>query len=537
MTEAPDLSVLKRNPREPVKPAQEPGVPQPGAPIPPPRRRWSTRVLIPGAILVSALGILAYTGRGALRSAVPIRVVPAIMQTGVQSASGGVVAQAPGWVEPDPFSIAVTGLTDGIVQEVLLLEGQPVRKGQVVARLVADDARLALERAEAELRERQSELKRAQALALEAQRTWDNPVELERKVATTQAMLAERRAELVQLPADIESAKARLGEMDDALDRIIKVRAASQGAIAEQELIRAQKQRDAQRATLESTEARRAIIQAQIDQLQAEVKAAQRTLELRIPDRRALEEAQAGVASAQAVVQRAVAMRDEAKLRLDRMEVRSPADGILMARLVQPGSKLMLNANEPTGAQVARLYDPEHLQVRVDVALADAAKVHVGQAAEVVVSTLPDRVFRGTVSRVVHEADIAKNTLQFKVAVHEPSAQIKPEMLARVKFLAPVTSRPATSVSLFAPTGSIFEHRGNSAVWLHDQTKNLAEMRHVTLGSARLDGWIEVREGLRPGDWLIVDPPADLKEGSAVRVIGEMNETPTHTGHTQGAKP
>ena len=67
-----------------------------------------------------------------------------------------------------------------------------------------------------------------------------------------------------------------------------------------------------------------------------------------------------------------------------------------------------------------RLYDPKRLQVRVDVPLADAAKVRVGQQAKVVVGVLPDRTFDGEVTRVVHEADIQRNTLQVKVAHHRP---------------------------------------------------------------------------------------------------------------------
>lgn len=524
MTEAPDLSVLKRDARKTAAKPSETGeikttmAAGTGREVPLPRRRWSTRVLIPGGVLLSALGVLAYAARGALRPAIPVQVAPAVMRTDVQSAtSGSAIVQAPGWVEPDPFPISVTTLADGIVEEVLVLEGEPVEKGEAVARLVADDAQLALQRAEAELRERESQLQRARAVVTQAQDNWDNPIELERKLETSQAMLAEKGAELVRLPAEIEVAKARLAELDDAFARVREARAASAGAISEQELIRAQKQRDAQAAVLESTQAREAIIKAQIAQLEAEVKAAERDLELRIADRRALDEAKAALAAAEAAVGRARAVRAEAQLRLDRMEVRAPADGIVMARLVQPGSKLMLGADNPAGAQVLRMYDPDRQQVRVDVALGDAAKVHVGQAAEVVVNSLPDRTFEGEVTRVVHEADIAKNTLQFKVAIKEPSPEIKPEMLARVKFLAEVTTRPAAEASLFVPAESVREGDGSATVWLFDQTHEVAQVRSVTLGSARLDGWVEVREGLRPGDRVIVNAPPTLKAGSKVR--------------------
>jgi len=51
--------------------------------------------------------------------------------------------QASGWIEPDPFPIHVTSLYSGVVNEVHVLEGQKVAKGQLIASLVEEDARLA----------------------------------------------------------------------------------------------------------------------------------------------------------------------------------------------------------------------------------------------------------------------------------------------------------------------------------------------------------------------------------------------------------
>jgi HlyD family secretion protein len=145
-----NLGVLTRGPA---------GGAVPGA-VPRPSSRWKTRVLVPAVILLSAAALLAYAARDALWPGVDVRVIPVVVraaaatdQTAVTTttSSGAVVAQAPGWVEPAPYPIAASALTDGVVEEVLVLEGEQVRKGQVIARLVADDAKLALARAQAEL--------------------------------------------------------------------------------------------------------------------------------------------------------------------------------------------------------------------------------------------------------------------------------------------------------------------------------------------------------------------------------------------------
>ena len=139
---------------------------------------------------------------------------------------------------------------------------------------------------------------------------------------------------------------------------------------------------------------------------------------------------------ARAVVARATARRDQDKLRLERMVIRAPITGLVQRRLKVPGDKIMLGMDDPLSAHLLHLYDPERLQVRVDVPLADAAGVFVGQRCEIVVDILPDVVFVGDVTRITHEADLQKNTLQVKVRVIDPDPVLKPEMLTRVRFLA-----------------------------------------------------------------------------------------------------
>ncbi|MGD8450683.1 MAG: efflux RND transporter periplasmic adaptor subunit [Phycisphaerae bacterium] len=514
--ESADLSLLSRE-RD-----GNDGVPKSKATgVPPPRRRWKTRVLLPVGILGATAALMAYAAGDALWPATPVRVVPVIVKAGVTAPAGQVVAQAPGWVEADPFPTAISALADGVVQEMLVLEGQPVHAGQVVARLVPDDANLALANAEADLSQRRAELTAATAILKAAQGDWDNPVELTRKLATAEATHAEKQAELDRWPSELAAEEALAVYYEAELRRVAPLH--TNGQASDIELIQVQQQHARQQAVVAATRARQPILEAQLAALDAEVAAARENLRLRIADRRALDEAQAAVEQAQARVQAAEAARDEAALRQSRMEVRSPADGVVMNRLAEPGSKLMLGGDNPHSAQVARLYDPQRLQVRVDVPLVDAAKVGVGQAAEVIVEVLPERVFRGSVVRIVHEADVQKNTLQVKVAIEAPTADLKPEMLARAKFLAggdEPSSQPAERVLI--PESAVHRMAGGMThVWLADQAADVARSRMVTVGRAGADGWIEVLEGLQPGDRLIIDPSASLRDGGRVRIVGE----------------
>lgn len=519
-----DLSMLTR--AEPTDRPDEAGATR--IIIQPPSR-WKTRLGVPILILTVTAVLLLSAAWDVLAPALPVRVLPVIVRSDI---AGGatMTVQAPGWVEPDPFSIAVPALADGVIEDVLVLEGQPVKSGEVVARMVDDDARLALERAESEWAQRDAEQKTAEAALEAAQRDWDNPIELTRRLETSKAMLAERRAELARWPAELAAEQAREGELRAEFDRLRTLHENQQAG--EIEFIRSRQQYERQRAVVEAVKSRKAIIEAQIAAMQAEVAAAEENLRLRIPERRALDTARADLDRARAAVERARAARDEARLRLDRMQIISPVDGIVMRREVEPGSKMIMGSDQPHSLHTIHLYDPQRLQVRVDVPLGEAANVGVGQKAEVVVNVLPDRVYHGEISRVVHEADIQKNTLQVKVAIHDPSPELKPEMLARVTFLAPQPPPGAEPVErVFAPKRLIRTSSGRSGqVWVVAADGEHAELSDVTVGTGHTNGWVEVAQGLRPGDWLIAEPATGLKDGDRIEIVGEINAEIESTG-------
>ncbi len=489
VADAPSASASARIPRPPIK--------------------WKTRVWLPAGILAAGLGLLWYVVGDALSAAMEVRVVPVVVKTTAET-GGAVTVQAPGWVEAAPYPISVPALADGTVAEVLVLEGQTVKAGDVVARLVDDDAKLALARAEAELKQREATLRAAQ-------QNWNNPVERTRAVAAAEGMVAETKAQLEQLNAQVAAEGARADELRDQLER--NQRLFEQNAATETEVVQTRLQLAAQDAVHRAQQAQRPVFEAQLRQREAELAAAKENLRLRIEDAKALEEAAAALADARA-------RRDEARLRLSRMEVRSHADGIVMQRLVEPGSKLAFMMDGDHSAHAVRLYDPKKLQVRVDIPLGDAAKVSVGQKAKIVVGVLPDRTFDGEITRIVHEADIQKNTLQVKVAIEDPTIELKPEMLARVRFLSmgnSATTKPAQLV--FAPENLIRKDGDRTTAWI--AARGFAEQRTVELGSSKQDGWVSIASGLQPGDQLIASDVATLHDGARIRVIGETDASAT----------
>jgi multidrug efflux pump subunit AcrA (membrane-fusion protein) len=439
--------------------------------VPPARPRRLLRLGIPALVIAGMGGLLALSAGESLRPVPgvavhavvfdPSRPDATLVARGQDAAAsgaasgradeqrgrfagrgGGAAVQAPGWLEADPFLIACTALTDGVVAEMLVLEGQPVEAGQVVARMVPDDAALVLADAEAELAARRADLAAAEADLAAARTDWDEPVERERAVAASEARLARIAAELEQLPYLIAAEVAQREALADEAARARQAQRA--GAATEIEAIILEKQAESRAGTIAALRSREQILAAERRAEEAEGRAARRNLELRVTERRALDAAAAGLARAEAAVRRAEVHVATAQLRLDRMVIRAPITGYVQRRLKAPGDKVMLAMDEPHSAHLVHLYDPASIQVRVDVPLADAANLFVGQTCEVVVEVLPGETFRGEVTRITHEADLQKNTLQAKVRVIDPSPLLRPEMLTRVKFLA---GRPAAEAT------------------------------------------------------------------------------------------
>ena len=137
--------------------------------IPLPSSRIGTRVILPAIIIGGALAILAWSRWRAWAPLTVVHAIPVIVRTtavaqvakqdssnsqanvSMKTSARGPVVQAPGWIEPSPFPISASALTSGVVREILVLEGDHVTEGQVVARLIDDQAKLEMRRASAEV--------------------------------------------------------------------------------------------------------------------------------------------------------------------------------------------------------------------------------------------------------------------------------------------------------------------------------------------------------------------------------------------------
>lgn len=495
-------------------------------PAPRPRRR---AYLLVACVATATTALLLLAAGSSLRPIPTVQAQPVVFQLvseqpvvpdGVPTTRSPKTVQAPGWLEADPYSVAAAALTDGVIEEILVLEGDRVVRGQPVARLVRADAELALAAAEADLLAVQAAVRTANAAFLAAETDWNEPVERIRAIGVARAGLARSESEIAQLPALIAAETAMAEQLAEELDRVERARRS--GAANEIEEVVARKKLEAALASVESLVRRGPILEAERDLAAAELVAAERAAELRTAERFGLENARTELARVLAVEARARVARDEAALRLERTAITAPIGGLVQARLKYPGSRVMSTSDEPHATHVVHIYDPDRIQARVDVPLADAAEIWIGQPCEVVVEILPDRVFRGEVTRIAHQADLQKNTLQVKVRLIDPSPVLKPEMLTRVRILGGTGSSPTQTTikpTVHVPESAIRMSSGGteSVLTIRNRRADRGELVRVQVRVLeRAQGWARVEAELQPGDLLALDPP---RERGLVRVV------------------
>ena len=455
------------------------------------RRRELPAWILPVALLVGFAAVFLLLFGKRLLPAHPVEVAPVItvrLQADEQTDSveqsavsketqklagkGSLLFQASGWVEPDPYIIEVPVFVSGIVEAVEVLEGETVKKGQVLATLVDEEAQLDYE---------------AAAQAIET---------LEKQIEAHCHRIPEIEAKVDGLKKVVGAEEARLQELQDQVERMGGL---GRGSVSDLEITAAKLQMEAQKAMLERAKFRIPEAKAEMDVV---------SLERLAMDSRLRE---------------AKIKQARMKLALDRHTIRSPMDGIVLHLHVAPGKKRMIDMDDPKSAVVVELFEPQKLQARIDVPLTEASLIAIGQPVELTTDLLPDLTLHGTVTRIIGEADLQRNTLQVKVALKNPDARLRPEMLVRGKFFGLAQGKSASAntaestsgrLSIFMPEEALAD--GDKA-WVITSGET-AERRSLQLGREKRDGHIKVLEGLRSGERVILPPHQNLKEGLRVRV-------------------
>lgn len=421
-------------------------------------------------LLVSAAAVLYLlefrpTRGGEVEVRVERVVVPGAGSRGGRSDATGAFSAA-GWIKvPRYHPVFVTPLTAGRLDEIKVIEGDRVTRGQVIARLYDGDFRSALEVSLAAERAAQAELEKREA--------GFRPQEV-----------AEARAEVDRLDAELATAR-------EILNHSRKLHPS--GAIPLEEL-----QKDEMKvATVVATRA----------------KALERYKLMQEGFRRE------DIALAGAARAKTKAERELAELQLGYATVKSPMDGRVLERMASAGQWVT-----PAEGKVVSLYDPTDLEARVDVNQDDIGKVYVGQRVEVSTRAEPQKIYPARVVLLEPLADETKNIVRVRAKLEISDGELLyPQMVVKARFLAKSTpaAKPKPGADAVKPkpitVPVVAVARVGEATWVLLVESGRLVKRQVTLGKLA-NGRYAVTRGLEGGEQVVVSGTEGLSPGAAVRV-------------------
>jgi HlyD family secretion protein len=436
----------------------------PGSPGEPPV--WARRYILIGIAVVVLLSLTALAYRLLSADAPEVEVVRAAAEG--SSEAGGVVLSASGYIVAH-HKINVNSKVTGRVAWIGVEKGDKVKEGQVLVRLEDQEFRAQVAQARG---------------AAENSRAY-----------LQQLQNGSRPEEIQQAQHNLEEARATLTNEKITLDRTKEL--VTQGVMSKQALDDAT---------------------ARFDSSQQRVRALEQTYRLAQIGPRAEE-----VARAKGALQQAEGAVAFAQSQLDATVIRAPVSGTILERTAEKGE--LVTAQFASGAEggprgsVVALADLNDLQVELDIAQDDFARLGSKQKAVLTVDAYPDRKYDGVIAEISPEANRQKATVQIKVQILNPDEYLRPEMNATVKFLAGDTKKPASSGhgGVLLPTTAIRDRNGKKVVFLAFNGKAL--MREVQITNTRSTG--VVVQGLNGGEEVITSAPQNLQDGDKIKIKGQ----------------
>ncbi len=158
-----------------------------------------------------------------------------------------------------------------------------------------------------------------------------------------------------------------------------------------------------------------------------------------------LEVSRAQAVSAQAAVRQREAALAQAQVDLDRTEIRSPVNGVVIKRSVDLGQTVAASLQAPELFIIAR--NLADMQVEASIDEADIGRVRAGQPVNFTVDAFPGREYEGVVAAVRKAALNTQNVITYTVVVsfRQSAAQLLPGLTANVRI---VTERRENVVKL-----------------------------------------------------------------------------------------
>ncbi|MFZ3159668.1 MAG: efflux RND transporter periplasmic adaptor subunit [Rhodoferax sp.] len=234
--------------------------------------------------------------------------------------------------------------------------------------------------------------------------------------------------------------------------------------------------------------------------------------------RAAHERAVAAEASARANVDAARAALATDETNLSKASIRSPTDGVVLTRSVDPGNAVAASLQAVTLFTVAE--DLRQIRLQVNVDEADVGRVKVGQPASFTVSAFPSRRFPAKITRVAYGSTITDNvvTYQTLLDVKNDDLSLRPGMTATATITAvelkDVLLVPNTALRFTPQTTATPQTNGGIMSSVLPRMPRTGARKTATGGTAK-QVWV-----LRDGAPVAVSVTPGISDGRMTEITG-----------------
>jgi RND family efflux transporter MFP subunit len=277
-------------------------------------------------------------------------------------------------------------------------------------------------------------------------------------------------------------------------------------------------------AQLESAKTALDETKAQLKQAELEYKRNSDLAKQQIASVSVLEQSEAAAVSLRARLTRqerdvVVAEREVAswEQQLDDTVIRAPFAGVVTAKNAQPGEMISpLSVGGFTRTGICTLVDMESLEIEIDVNESYINRVTAGQQVEAALDAYTTWKIPCKVIAIIPTADRQKSSVKVRVGFDALDPRILPEMGVKVAFREAGGSAATGTASraIVVPKGAVQTRDGRDVVWV---VQNGRTERRAVAVSSTLDNEVTLSAGVSAGEKVVVDWPAGLTAGTAVK--------------------
>ncbi|MDH5388738.1 MAG: efflux RND transporter periplasmic adaptor subunit [Gammaproteobacteria bacterium] len=264
------------------------------------------------------------------------------------------------------------------------------------------------------------------------------------------------------------------------------------------------------RAQRQEAAARQHYAQAQVQRYEQLLIAGSTSEEVVATKQQELQVVDAALVAAQQEYARVQAEGEALIAQRENLLLLAPVDGLVVARNADPGTTMV------AGQAVVEMIEPESLWINVRFDQVSATGLSAGLVARIVLRSRSNLTLSGEVLRVEPLADAVTEEILAKVVFKQ-----MPEPLPPIGELAEVTLMlPALPAQPTVPNASLQRVDGVLGVWrVEDDALNFVA---VKTGAHDLDGQVQILEGLKAGEQVVVYSRQTLTDGSRIKVVDQL---------------